>query len=249
MSAIHQEYIDAGADIITTNTFRTAEATLGVEWLSYTRRAVELAAEAAAGTRVRVAGSIAPLADCYRPDMSPAKEHPAQTYRAHAQMAEALADGSDLILCETFPSIDEAVLAARAACRTGKETWVALTAGPGIPLLTAEDMREGAKRLVDEGVSALLVSCSPALDCQDYVVALANLGVPSGVYANAGVADSESGFRSDPRAAPAQYLSFAIKWREAGAAIIGGCCGTRPGHIKALNENRRGLSVLASNDA
>lgn len=237
VSAIHKEYVDAGADILTTNTFRTAEATLGEEWRRYTRRAVELAREAASG-RCRVAGSIAPLADCYRPDLSPAASRPAETYRQHLEMAEVLAEGVDLFLCETFPSVEEAVLAARAAVATGKETWVAVTAGPEEPLLNATEMREAGQRLKDEGVGALLVSCSPAADCERYVEALATAGLPTGVYANAGVADDDSGFRSDPRSSPEHYLRFAKRWENVGAVIIGGCCGTRPRHIKALNENR-----------
>lgn len=237
VSAIHRDYVDAGADILTTNTFRTAEVTLGAEWRPYTRRAVELARQAA-GTRCRVAGSIAPLADCYRPDLSPALVRPRETYQWHAQMAEALADDVDLLLCETFPSVEEAILAARAAVSTGKETWVALTAGPEEPLLSANEMREGAKRLKDEGVSALLVSCSPAADCEPYVEALASAGLLTGVYANAGIADDETGFRSDPESSPERYLRLATRWADAGAVIIGGCCGTRPRHIKALNENR-----------
>ncbi|MFT5356386.1 MAG: S-methylmethionine-dependent homocysteine/selenocysteine methylase [Polyangiales bacterium] len=237
VTAIHQDYVDAGADVLTTNTFRTAEVTLGAEWRHYTHRAVSLARHAA-GASCRVAGSIAPLADCYRPDLSPASAHPDETFQAHSQMAEALADECDLILCETFPSIEEAVLAARAAVATGRETWVALTAGPEEPLLSTDEMREGAKRLVDEGVSALLVSCSPAAQCRRYVEALAAVGLPAGVYANAGVADIESGFRSDPKSSPERYLRMAAEWADAGAVIIGGCCGTRPAHIKALNENR-----------
>lgn len=237
VSAIHEEYVDAGADILTTNTFRTAEATLGEEWQRYTLRAVELA-RLAAKDRCRVAGSIAPLADCYRPDLSPVVARPDETYRGHLQMAQLLAEGVDLLLCETFPSVDEAVLAARAALTTGKETWVALTAGPAEPLLGAREMGEAAERLKDEGVGALLVSCSPAADCERYVEALARAGVPTGVYANAGVADDDSGFRSDPQSSPERYSRLAKTWQNAGAVIIGGCCGTRPGHIKALNENR-----------
>lgn len=239
VTAIHQDYVDAGADILTTNTFRTSEATLGAEWRATTRRAVELARHAA-GKSCRVAGSIAPLADCYRPDLSPALDHPDRTYRAHSQMAEVLAEDVDLILCETFPSVEEAVLAARAALATGKETWVALTAGPGTPLLNAREMREASKRLVDEGVAALLVSCTPAAECERYLEALAVGGARTGVYANAGVADAESGFRSDPDLSPRQYLHLAKRWEDAGAVIIGGCCGTRPKHIEALNDYRRG---------
>ncbi|MFK8002965.1 MAG: homocysteine S-methyltransferase family protein [Polyangiales bacterium] len=237
VSAIHGEYADAGADVLTTNTFRTAEATLGDEWRLYTRRAVELAREAAKA-KCRVAGSIAPLDDCYRPDLSPALSSPDETFRAHTQMAEALAEGVDLLLCETFPFVEEAILAARAAVATGKETWVALTAGPEEPLLSTEEMREAGRRLRDEGVGALLVSCTPAADCERYVEALVSAGLPTGVYANAGVADDESGFRSDPKSSPEHYSHLAKRWQEAGAVIIGGCCGTRPRHIKALNENR-----------
>src|SRR5438128_2586873 len=89
---VHRAYVDAGAEVITAATFRTSRRSLAAAGLEarfpeLPRLAVREAREAAAG-RARVAGSIAPLEDCYRPDLRPA---PAQAARGHLQHARGLA--------------------------------------------------------------------------------------------------------------------------------------------------------------
>ena len=69
---IHREYAEAGATVHTTNTFRTRQRDLGDDWEALTRLAVQLARDAIPQGH-RVAGSISPLSDCYRPDLSPTK--------------------------------------------------------------------------------------------------------------------------------------------------------------------------------
>jgi S-methylmethionine-dependent homocysteine/selenocysteine methylase len=230
IAAIHRDYVAAGASVHTTNTFRTQCRAVGDQWQRLTRKAVQLARENAGGHRV--AGSIAPLRDCYRPDLSPKNPRP-----EHHAMATLLADaGCDLLLCETFPHLGEAVVATEEAARTGVETWVALTAGPEADLLSPEQVAEGAKRAVDAGAAAVLVNCVPAAETLRFVLALENakLRVPIGAYANAGSLDDQIGWDAPPDTGAQTYLQLVRRWVDAGATIVGGCCGTGPPHIEAI---------------
>ncbi|MEM1067572.1 MAG: homocysteine S-methyltransferase family protein [Planctomycetota bacterium] len=232
VEAIHREYADAGATIHTANTFRTKRRTLGDPWERFACGAVRLAKNSVPADH-RIAGSIAPLEDCYRPDLSPGKA----SFDEHQELAEVLAEaGADILLCETFPHAEEAIAAVDAATGTGLETWLALTAGPDANLMSPMQMAEMAKRSVDHGAMAVLVNCTPAVDTLPYVIALAgaNLSVPIGAYANAGHADDEIGWSASPEPGASAYADLAAQWIAAGATLIGSCCGTTPKHVRAL---------------
>lgn len=225
---LHREYAQAGAHIHTTNTFRTRPQAIGERWTDDAKLAVSLARTAAQPGQ-RVAGSIAPLADCYRPQDSPDNPGP-----QHAALAQVLAKaGADLLLCETFPHTGEAVAAVEAAVATGVETWVSLTAGPQADLLTPEAVRRGAQRAIQAGASAVLVNCIPATHTVTFLAAICDLGVPFGAYANAGHTDDGIGWHPDPDG-PARYADLAEQWIEMGATLIGCCCGTSPAHTQTL---------------
>jgi S-methylmethionine-dependent homocysteine/selenocysteine methylase len=232
IAEIHRDYARAGATVHTANTFRTQRRTVGDDWERLTRTAVELARRAIPKEHL-VAGSIAPLGDCYRPDLSPADPRP-----EHRAMARALAAaGVDLILCETFPLVREALVAVEEAVATGLPVWAAFTAGPDATLLSAEEVARGAREAVLRGASAVLVNCTPADRTLAYVEAIADAGAPFGAYANAGHADDRVGFRAlieEPRGAAARYATHAARWIECGATLVGSCCGTGPVHIEAL---------------
>jgi len=235
ISAIHRDYAAAGASVHTANTFRTTQRAMGDGWQKAAELAVRLAREAVP-TGHRVAGSIAPLEDCYRPDLSPGGG--GEVVVEHAALAQVLADaGCDLLLCETFPREDEAIAAVRAAVRTGVPTWASLTAGYRVNLMTPVQMAVVARRVVDAGASAVLVNCTPTGATLGYVQALesAHLGVPIGAYANGGSANHTDGFTPRP-GAPQAYLQAARQWLEYGASVLGSCCGTGPEHIRALSE-------------
>ena len=236
VAAIHRDYAAAGAQVHVAGTFRTQRRHAGARWRTLARRAVALCREAVGPGR-RVAGSLAPLEDCYRPDRSPPDPGP-----AHAEVAEALADaGVDLLLCETFPHVGEAVAAVGAAVATGLPTWVAFTAGPGADLLTPAAMAEGARLAIAAGAVAVLVNCTPATRTLPFVEALAvaDLGVPLGAYANAGARSEGLGWGAGDDAA-ARYADLADAWIAAGATLVGSCCGTTPAHIAELARRHPG---------
>ena len=228
VAAIHRDYAAAGATVHTAGTFRTTPGVWPDRWEALARLAVRLARESVPAGH-RVAGSLAPVEDCYSPWLSPpgARE-------SHRALARVLAGaGCDLLLCETFPHPGEALAAAEEAVATGVETWLSLTAGPGADLLTPEQVGETAAEAARRGVAAVLVNCVPAARTAPYVRALAGLGVPFGAYANAGAEAEGIGWGPAP-AGPARYAHFAAGWVAEGATIVGTCCGTGPAHVAAL---------------
>jgi S-methylmethionine-dependent homocysteine/selenocysteine methylase len=235
--AIHQAYAAAGATVHTTNTFRTRRRLFPERWETLARKAVELA-RASVPSRHRIAGSIAPLEDCYSPAKSPVLADRAGTRREHAELARLLADaGCDLLLCETFPLVEEGLVALDAALETGRECWLSFTPGYRVDLLSPKEIAAAARAAARSGARAVLVNCVPAARAVEYMRpladALAGSDVAFGCYANAGEPEELMGWTSRPEDAE-RYVEAAASWIEAGATIVGGCCGTGPSHVHAL---------------
>ena len=232
LARLHAEYARAGATLHTANTFRTQPRAFGEKWAEALRAAVRIARDAVPSD-CAVLGSMAPVEDCYRPDLSPG----AGARREHREIASALASaGCDVLLCETFANGAEAMVAAEEAVATGLPTWLSLTAGPFGDLLSPAELRRIATAAVSVGVERLLVNCIAATQIGSYVDAIASLGVPVGVYANAGRKDEGLGWGATSRSAAESYADLAERWNDAGASVIGGCCGTGPLHVRALAE-------------
>ncbi len=232
LAQVHADYADAGATLHTANTFRTQPRTGGKSWRILLDDAVKIA-KGSVPSGHRVLGSIAPVEDCYRPDLSPG----AAAKPEHEAIARALCEsGCDALLCETFAHPGEARAAAEAAVATGLPTWLSLTAGPFGDLLSPQALFDIASDCASVGVERILVNCTAANDTLRYVDAIASLDLPVGVYANAGREEDALGWgAAGPRAAEA-YADLAERWAAAGATTIGGCCGTSPVHIRALAE-------------
>jgi S-methylmethionine-dependent homocysteine/selenocysteine methylase len=228
VAEIHAAYAAAGATVHTANTFRTRRRTFPQDWATLARRAVRIA-RGAVPAHHRVAGSLAPLEDCYSPWLSPADPIP-----EHRELAEVLAEaGCDLLLCETFPHVGEGLAAVQTAVATGLETWAAFTAGPDGRLLSPSQVRDAAARAADLGASTVFVNCVPARLTAAYCAVLGGLGVPFGAYANAGHADEGMGWVSAPTA-PERYADLAQVWVDHGATVLGSCCGTGPAVVAEL---------------
>ena len=256
---VHHDYLAAGADILTTNTFRTHRRTLtragvGDRTRELTQLAVTLAREAItqSGRTAYIAGSMSPLEDCYSPALVPPDD---ELRIEHREMARDLAEaGCDLLLVETMNSIREAVIAAECAAATGLPVGVSFVVGPNgrapdQPTVDAEDVAASRTLLsgetIDLAVSAL-ISLKPAVimvNCVPLVYverAWAELRAacrgPIGLYANVGHADDAIGWTLTDDVLPSAYARHARRWIEQGATIVGGCCGTSPAHIEAIRE-------------
>jgi S-methylmethionine-dependent homocysteine/selenocysteine methylase len=242
---IHETYIAAGAEIITTATFRTQARALRQvgrehEAPALTRRAVEVAEQARArahsGREVLIAGSMAPLEDCYEPGLVPPDAELRAEHEAHARnLAEG---GVDFLLAETMNTVREARAALLAGLQTGLPVWVSLTCTAGARLRSGEPIKAAMDALLPLAPSALLVNCSSPEHTTEALAALGGLHtVPLGAYANNGHPLDAAGWSFTGEYPPPRYVEEARRWRKRGARILGGCCGTTPEHIRALRED------------
>ena len=247
--AVHQDYMDAGAQVIITNSYSTIPSYLAKEnmqsrYIELTKVAAQLAREVADQAKdvVRVAGSVPPLNESYRHDLVPEDAHARPIYQA---IVGALSDYVDLYLCETMSSVREAVNAAWSVRKTdpNKPLWVALTLAdePGCGLRSGETMAEVVTALEPFSVDAYLFNCT---DPSAISVALEELAPltdkPTGAYPNRFHVPAGWTLDNDIKTEPTemtveQYLEFVDTWRQSGASIIGGCCGIGPEFIAALS--------------
>lgn len=237
VAEIHAEYVAAGAELLTANSFRTQERTLaraglGGEAPRLTALAVELARRAArgAGHPVWVLGSAPPLEDCFRPDLVP---DAAAMAREHGQHASNLAAaGADGILVETMNTLREAVAAVRAARETGLPVVVSFVCGDGARLLSGEALGDAVDAVAREAPDLVAVNCLPARRVPACLQVLRRRPLAFGVYANMG--DPEQAMVPGDVLTPDALAALGREWLAAGARLIGGCCGTTPAHVGAL---------------
>lgn len=260
VEAVHRAYIEAGAQVITSNSyavvpFHIGEERFATEGESLAARAGQLArqAVAASGQPVRVAGSLPPLFGSYRPDLF----EPARVDEVLQPLIRGLAPHVDLWLAETQSSLAEVRAIAAGLPDDGKPLWLSFTLKDEdvdeIPRLrSGEPVAEAAQLAVALGAGALLFNCSQpevmaaALDTARATFAAAGVETPFGAYANAFPPQPEEATANDgldplrPDLDPPGYLSFAQDWQARGASLIGGCCGIGPEHIAVLNTRLRG---------
>ncbi len=237
---IHRDYASAGAEVLTTNTFRThrrslAKAGRADRAKALTVLAVRLAREAANESHHRcwVAGSIAPLEDCYSPELTPPR---AEMAIEHEEMARNLVNaGVDLLLVETMPSIREAAAATVAAVATGLPVLTGFTCDSETRLLSGESIASAAIAVESLAPDGLMINCTPAASLSGSLEHLAAAtALPLGAYGNVGHAESTSGWAATEVITPADYVALARRWVAMGARLVGGCCGTNPDHTRAL---------------
>ena len=257
MRAIHADYIAAGADVISTNTFQLSRRAYrnhfaGPEHMRHIgppdleerpaallREAVARALEAREASRrdVLIAGSVTTLEWCFRPDLAPT---PVQARAEYREIVGELARaGSDLILFETMNAAAEARVALEAAREVGIPAWVAFVPRWDGRLLGGEGMGEVAAALREVAPDVLLFNCAPPPDIAGALREMAaHWKGPLGAYAHVGRYDPPDWLFTDEHP-PENYLACAREWRALGARVIGGCCGTTPEHIRALRQGLR----------
>ena len=228
LRGVHRDYAQAGAQVITANTFRTNPRKAGARWRELTGLAVRIARE----TGALVAGSIAPVEDCYRADLRPP---PDVALREHRELAHALADaGCDLLLVETVAAADEGLAAVEAAVETGLPVWASAMAMPDGRMRSGDDLGAFFRDARAAGARAALINCVPCDGVDAGLPAAERSGLPFGAYAHMGEVDPQAGWPPTPILSPSDYAVRAARWLERGAVIVGGCCGTTPAHIAAI---------------
>ncbi|HYQ96006.1 MAG TPA: homocysteine S-methyltransferase family protein [Candidatus Eisenbacteria bacterium] len=241
--SIHEGYVRAGADILTANTFRATPRTLAkagraADTERMVGRAVSLAREAADRARgareILIAGALAPLEDCYRPDLAP---DPALAEREHAEQAVRLARaGVDLILIETMNSTAEAKAALRGAKPSGLPVLVSFICKSATEILNGESLADAVRAVEPFKPDVILVNCTAPDTIAACLEEMArSTRSPIGCYPNAGAPDIAHGtWLFDPAWTPEKFAEAAATWVARGAQVIGGCCGVGPDHIRAL---------------
>ena len=260
--SIHEEYLQAGAQVVETNTFGANAFRLERFDLRHRVRDINLAGvrlarecvaeiESKQAAVAYVAGAIGPLGLRVGPGQAVTS---ADAQAAFAEQIHALAEGgpglgADLLIAETLPSLAEAEALVSAA----------RSAAPGLPLIvmvtvdaegicpdgsTPEDV---AARLSSLGVDALGCNCSDGPQTVLRVIERMRsaTSLPLAAMPNAGIPRAVDG-RSIYMASPEYMGSFARKVARAGASFIGGCCGTTPAHIRAMRGALRAVEAQAA---
>ena len=242
---VHHEYLQAGAEIIETNTFggnsfRLARHSLADRVREVNLAGARLAREAAKSFDVWVGGSVGPLGTRIEPLGKTSFEEARNSFRE--QIAALVEGGVDVIVLETFGYLEElhqAVLAAR-------------DVNPKVPVIAQVTIDEDsncldgstpevfAPRLAEWGVDVIGCNCSVGpvamLDAMERVRAATSL--PLAAQPNAGIPRSVEG-RNIYLCSPEYMASYARKFVAAGVRLVGGCCGTTPDHIKVMKSALR----------
>ena len=245
---VHAEYFNVGASVATTNTYpvlhdRLVRAGLQDQIETLWAQAVKSAQSARnAHGSGRIAGSIGPLIASYRPAISPSA---AGAEGLNRDVVDALAPHVDLLLIETMSSVDQADGALRAAMKSGRPVWIAVSVEDfdGSKLRSGENLADLAPVLNRHDTDAILINCSRPEAVSTAVDIVAQFGRPFGAYAN-GFTKIAQGFLKDAPTvdalqersdlSPAAYADFAMGWIDQGATIVGGCCEVGPDHIAEL---------------
>lgn len=241
VAEVHRRYFDAGSDVVHTNSFgaspvKLAERGLAAEAERINRRAAEIACSVRPPGRF-VAGDIGPTGKMLQPlgDLDPAAAE--ESFRRQADAL--LSGGADLISIETMFSLDEALLALRAAKSLGDVFVVVSLTYSRNPRGFFTMMGDGTDKAVKafEAAGADVVGSNCGLgsaDMADLTAALrAATSKPILIQPNAGQPVVEEG-RTIYRQTPAAFAADGVRIRDAGASMIGGCCGTNPEFIRAL---------------
>jgi homocysteine S-methyltransferase len=257
VAGIHTEYLQAGAEIIETNTFganayrleryglRDRVREINLAGVRIARQCVAQIAEKQA-TEAFVAGAIGPLGVSLNPLGEVTLE---QARAAFAEQIAALAEGgpgvgADLLILETMTSLAEAGEAIRAAREVapGLRLVVMMTVDEDGNCLDGATPEIAAERLTKWGADVVGCNCSDGPATVLTVVERMRLAtrLPLAAMPNAGLPRAVDG-RNIYMASPEYMASFARKFIHAGASLIGGCCGTTPNHIRAMRSAMRAL--------
>jgi len=239
---IHSEMAAAGAHALTTNSFganpiRLANYSLQHKTAEINRKAVELA-RSVAGEELYVAGSVGPLGMTLAPVGSLTRDAAREAFALQMQaLTEA---GADLLILETFKNLEELLL----AISTAREI------APDLPIQAQFSFRPHRKDTNEEDIKWVFSSLENSeadvvgLNCStgpSYMLDILQssaetVSKPLSVMPNAGFPREFEG-RQLYMASPEYFSEYAIKFLEAGASIIGGCCGTTPEHIRKMGQS------------
>ncbi len=241
---IAQSYIDAGADMVETNSFGGSRFKLGKygfgdKVYEFNKAAAEISRKAAGPDRF-VLGSIGPTGKLLLMDEVTEEE----LYDAFKEQSMALeAGGVNAIMIETMTDLEEARIAVKAAKEnTSCEVFATMTfekiIGGGYRTMMGISPTEMAETLVEAGADLIGTNCGNGIEDMIGMVKeirTVNQTIPVLVHANAGMPKYQDGVTTFPES-PDDMASRVKEIIEAGANIVGGCCGTTPEHISKVRQ-------------
>ena len=255
--SVHEEYLQAGAEILETNTFganrfRLTRHGLGGKVAEINAAGVRLARQAVAHLKDKqageawVAGSVGPLGVRLEPLGKTGLD---EARAAFAEQIRALADaGVDFLSIETMPALNEAREALEAARETAPDlpVLVMVTVDDESNCLDGASASQAAALLTEWGADAIGVNCStgPATVLTAIEAMRAATSLPLAAMPNAGMPRAVEG-RNIYLCSPESMASFARKAISDGVQIVGGCCGTTPNHIRAMRSAMRAIDAQA----
>ncbi len=246
VAQVHSDYVNAGADIVETNTFGANQFKLSPHGLESKVYEVNLAggqiAKKAARDRALVAGSVGPLGVQIEP-LSKLSYDEAKD--AFVTQIRGLIDGGvDLIILETFSLVPELIQAIRAVRELNKDMPIIaqVTVNEEGKLLSGTQLAAFVSDISGFDVDAIGMNCSVGpksmLDALEELKPLTSM--PISVQPNAGLPQNVAG-RNIYMTSPEYMAEYAKRFIQTGATIVGGCCGTNPSHIRAI---RRAVQAL-----
>ncbi len=261
---IHREYVDAGADYITANTFRTTPRAFGkldslvAGFVEVNKKdavlnsrnslftAVELAKEAARNS-VKVLGSIASLEDCYSPELFPGKNTAITEFR---QLGGWLSDaGVDILLLETMNSIAEAEAGLIALQSFELPIWVSFVMKDDEHLLSGDLLLDALTLLQDHSVNTVLLNCNPLQRTEKAMILLTkNWTGKWGIYPNLGIGEPSPNGRITKYESMEKFTALMEKAIDLGASVVGACCGSTPEQISEISKIKIKLNLTSIPD-
>ena len=259
--AIHEEYLQSGAEIVETNTFganrfRLARHGLASRTAEINEAGVRIAREAAAHLKEKqagdawIAGSVGPLGVHLEPLGKTGLDEAREAFSE--QISALAAAGVDMLMIETMPALNEAHEALLAAKSVAPQlpAFVMVTVDDDGNCLDGTTPAHAAALLTEWGADAIGCNCStgPATVLTAVEAMRAVSTLPLAAMPNAGMPRAIEG-RNIYLCSPEYMASFARKAIKAGAQFIGGCCGTTPNHTRAMRSAIRAIDAQNRNAA
>jgi methionine synthase I (cobalamin-dependent)/5,10-methylenetetrahydrofolate reductase len=254
VTEIHEEYLRAGADVIETNTFAANRFKLEIHDLEdrvsdVNARGAALALAAArsaagGGDRALVLGAVGPLG---RPLAPVGPVSPDEARSVFLEQAEALLEGgADAILLETFPDLVELRLAYEVVENLGAPVLAYKTFVEDGETLAEGLPRRAAREISSWGADLTGANCTVGPQRMVEIIAQMSDGAgPVAAFPNPGLPQLVGGHIRFSRDTD-HFARYGVKLAEAGARLVGGCCGTTPAHVRALAEALRDFRVDAA---
>ena len=248
---LHKEYVNMGCDYITTNTFRATPRSFMKTGLSnliahqFAKaslvNATTMANKASDGT-AKILASLAPLEDCYKPELFPGKDI---AYEEYKQLSEWFINGPsfDVFLLETMNSIDETQACLKALSHYNKPIWVSFVLKDSKHLLSGESLNQSIDMLGDFPVNCMLLNCNAIKRTNDAMGNIATLWDKKwGIYPNFGIGEPSSDGNIKQLDSNENLINLIDNAIKLGATYIGGCCGSNPYHTQLIKNNINKLS-------